>query len=121
MDERKLSRTQRFFIRFVDADTAAAIEAHSRGWILTCPHCGFQRSIWDLGGIRYKASGNSRMAMRCPQCGRRGWHKLRKADDFPTTRAPAWPIVRLILVIGLAVFILGAVLFRLIPKLLGTI
>ena len=32
--------------------------AESRAWIARCESCGGERSIWDLGGIRWKASGN---------------------------------------------------------------
>src|SRR5918999_2011936 len=91
------SGLQRFFTRFVDAETAASIEAHSRGWRVRCPHCGFERSIWDLGGIRYGASGRTRMLARCPQCGRTGWQKIEKAAEFPTDKPRAGPVLWLIL------------------------
>ena len=81
-----MSRTQRFFTRFAGAETAAAMEAHSRAWLVECPNCGHERSIWELGGIRYKAAGNPRTRLRCPKCGQAGWHKVHKAADFPTTR-----------------------------------
>ncbi len=115
------SGLQRFVTRFVDAETAAAIEAHSRGWRVRCPHCGFERSIWDLGGIRYRATGRPRMLGRCPQCGRLGWHKVEKAADFPTGKAPGWSILWLILSIGVAVLIVSALVAGLILKLAGAV
>jgi ribosomal protein L37E len=54
----------------------AAMEAESRAWMVSCPHCGFERSVWDTGGVRYKAAGTSRNYMRCPRCGRRGWNRI---------------------------------------------
>jgi hypothetical protein len=53
------------------------MEADSRSWELRCS-CGFARSIWDLGGIRWKTVGQPRTYsfMKCPKCGSRSWHKL---------------------------------------------
>lgn len=115
------SRTQRFFIRFAGAETAAAMEAHSRAWMVQCPDCGFERSIWDLGGIRYKAAGNPRMLVRCPNCGKAGWHKVCRAANFPTTPVPLWPLVRLILSVALALLIVTAVIVGLALKLTGAV
>jgi predicted RNA-binding Zn-ribbon protein involved in translation (DUF1610 family) len=115
------SSLQRFVTRFVDAKTAEAIEAHSRAWRVRCPHCGFERSIWDLGGIRYGGTGRTRMLARCPQCRRTGWHKVEKAADFPAAKRPVWSVVWLILSIVLAALILSAVLAGLILKLTGTV
>lgn len=100
MDSQGRSRIQRFFTRLVDAETAAAMEAHSRAWLVECPHCRHVRSIWELGGLRYKATGKPRTYFRCPRCGRGGWHRVYKAADFPVTSAPAWPLIRLILIVG---------------------
>lgn len=121
MAERPMSGMQRFFTRFVDAETAAAMEAHSRAWLVECAHCGFTRSIWELGGIRYKATGNPRMLGSCPQCGQRGWHKVHKAADFPETRVPAWPLIRLILSVTVVALIVIAILAGIVLKLVGVV
>ena len=55
---------------------AASIEADSRAWAYRCPNCDHERSVWEMGGIRWKAAGNSKRLMRCPACGRIGWHTL---------------------------------------------
>ncbi len=112
---------QRLVTRFVDPDTARAIEAHSRAWRVRCPHCGFDRSIWDLGGIRYGATGRTRMLARCPQCKRTGWHKVEKAADFPTGKPPVWPVLWLILSIVVAALILSAVVAGIVLKLAGAV
>src|SRR5688572_13563933 len=91
------SRIQRFVTRFVDAETATAIEAHSRAWLVRCPNCDFERSIWDLGGIRYKAAGRPRLLARCPRCGSAGWHKVEKAAEFPSDKVQVGGLVGLIL------------------------
>lgn len=109
--ERQLSGTQRLITRLVGPETAAAMEAHSRAWLVRCSKCGHERSIWELGGIRYRAVGEPRTLLRCPACGERGWHQIAKAADFPTGPAPGWPIVRLVLATLLGLLIIGAVIF----------
>jgi hypothetical protein len=51
------------------------MEAESRQWLAECP-CGSSRSIWELGGIRWKAAGQPRKLLRCPKCGELHWHKI---------------------------------------------
>ena len=76
MAEHRLSIIQRIARFFTSAGTFAAMEAESRAWRAKCPNCGFIRSIWELGGIRYKAAGRPRQLMSCPRCGARGWHSI---------------------------------------------
>ena len=45
---------------------AKSMEAESREWRRTYP-CGHARSVWDLGGIRWKAAGNPRQRVKCPK------------------------------------------------------
>jgi hypothetical protein len=33
----------------------ACMEAESRTWLIQWPRCGYERSVWDSGGIMYKA------------------------------------------------------------------
>ena len=54
-----------------------AIEAESRSWIMTCP-CGGEQSVWDAGGIRYKATGNPSRLAYCPKCEQNTMHALHK-------------------------------------------
>jgi hypothetical protein len=67
------SLAQRLISRLVPDPWASSLEAESRSWVVRCPSCGFERSIWEMGGIRWKASGSKRVWARCPSCGRRGW------------------------------------------------
>ena len=55
------------------------MEAHSRSWMVRCARCGFARSVWEMGGIRWKAVGEPRSYMRCVRCGERSWHKITRA------------------------------------------
>jgi hypothetical protein len=54
---------------------AAAIQAQSKRWMVTCP-CGFARSVWAMGGVRYKAKGEPRKRAHCPACGQVTWHVI---------------------------------------------
>ncbi len=50
------SRIQTLIQVFVSAQTFAAMETESRTWKVKCPNCNHERSIWEMGGIRYKAA-----------------------------------------------------------------
>lgn len=76
-----MSGVQRFFTRILPKRWAEDMEADSRRWTLQCPNCNFERSVWDIGGIRWKATGNSRNYMRCPNCGQRSWHTMYKKQE----------------------------------------
>ncbi len=56
------------------------MEADSKSWIAHCP-CGHSISIWDLGGIRWKAKGNPRAWIKCRKCGKASFHKLIKVES----------------------------------------
>lgn len=56
---------------------AEDIERESREWWITCPSCGFERTYWDIGGVRYKAKSKGKwVGQRCPRCGKRGMHPV---------------------------------------------
>ena len=95
---------------------AASMEAESREWMVRCPSCGYERSVWDSGGIRWKASGTSRQFRRCPNCGRRGWHIVYRPRDGAAPPASSRPNMRLVLALAgggalLAALVLAGVLF----------
>ena len=95
MDKEKMSFVQKLFTKLAGPDLAARMEADSRLWMVQCARCGYERSIWEMGGIRYKAAGTSRSYMRCLQCGKRNWHKIYRASGVsdsastPGSLAPA--------------------------------
>ncbi|MBX3014941.1 MAG: hypothetical protein KF832_25695 [Caldilineaceae bacterium] len=60
---------QKMIIALLPQRWAAAIEAESRTWVMQCP-CGHITSVWEMGGIRYKAAGNPWRIGRCAQCGK---------------------------------------------------
>ena len=75
-----MSWIQRFFVKIFPASWARSMEADSRRWFIKCPECNFEQSYWDLGGIRWKATGDQRTYMKCVNCGKRSWHLSYKKD-----------------------------------------
>jgi hypothetical protein len=55
---------------------AEEMEAESRSWMVRCNACELERSVWETGGVRWKASGRKLRLMRCPRCDRVRWHTL---------------------------------------------
>jgi hypothetical protein len=51
------------------AAMAKRMEEESRAWKMRCPE-GHEISVWDAGGIRYKASGKPVRLYRCKGCGK---------------------------------------------------
>lgn len=78
MDKDERSGAQKLITGAVSPSLREKMEAESRTWMVQCPTCHFERSVWETGGIRYKAAGNPRRLMRCPNCMRLGWHKIYK-------------------------------------------
>jgi hypothetical protein len=78
-----LSHLQQLFIRIFPASWAQEMEAESRDWMVRCHACGFERSLWETGGIRWKKKGNSRTWTwgRCPNCGKLSWHTVHRRED----------------------------------------
>ncbi len=73
-----MTRLQKLLLGFLPAHRRADAEAESRQWKIICAACGHATSIWDMGGVRYGASGKSLTRGRCKACGKRGRHTLRK-------------------------------------------
>lgn len=58
-------------------EMAEAMEAESRLWMMRCPE-GHEISVWDAGGIRFKAKGKAIPRLfKCSGCG-----KLRKMEFY---------------------------------------
>jgi hypothetical protein len=58
-------------LKIAPARLASSMEAESRKWMMRCRACDAERSVWDLGGLRYKARGEPTRMIRCPGCGTR--------------------------------------------------
>lgn len=60
---------QKIVFAIMPSSWRAHIQAESERWMLKCPNCGFERSYWDAGGIRWRAAGNKTVFGKCPNCG----------------------------------------------------
>lgn len=58
----------RKLINMISPELASRMEAESRKWMMQCPKCGHEVSVWDSGGIRYRASGTVWRLGRCSKC-----------------------------------------------------
>jgi hypothetical protein len=87
-DSVAMSRIQQVISRLVPTSWAASMEAESRTWMVRCGSCGFERSLWELGGIRWKRKGSGKTWTwgRCPNCGKLGVHSIARRD--PTASPP---------------------------------
>ncbi|MBE9029315.1 hypothetical protein IQ266_06005 [filamentous cyanobacterium LEGE 11480] len=64
-----MSKIQSLVKKYLPQSWSQALESESRTWVVECSHCCAETSVWEMGGIRYKASGNPMMAIRCSRCG----------------------------------------------------
>ncbi|HVJ87381.1 MAG TPA: hypothetical protein VM452_17110 [Caulifigura sp.] len=55
-------------VKWLPPTWQTAIERESRDWRVRCPKCLHETSVWDLGGVRYKAAGNCVRSVRCLHC-----------------------------------------------------
>lgn len=64
-----MSFIQKFVITVLPQSWSQAIRHESRNWLLHCPACDSIHSVWDLGGIRFKAASlDKKIRARCPHC-----------------------------------------------------
>lgn len=83
-----LSLAQRLIRFFVSAATFQRMKEDSMRWVFVCASCQKESSIWEIGGIRYKAFGESRTGIMCPGCRKFAMQKLKyKPDDAAITRS----------------------------------
>jgi len=73
-----LSVTQRLLRAILPSGWFQQMEAESRAWIMTCSQCGAEQSVWDAGGVRWKAKGQRMFHARCVSCGRVTAHSVNR-------------------------------------------
>jgi formylmethanofuran dehydrogenase subunit E len=80
-----MSFIQKLFTAVMPKGLMEKMKLDSQDWMMRCP-CGHETSVWDLGGIRYKAasSAGKRTMIKCRKCGERTWHRYyRKSEGQP--------------------------------------
>jgi hypothetical protein len=71
---------QTIIFLLVPASWAKSIEDESRAWAFECAKCDHRQSVWDAGGVRWKARGNPKSYRRCVACGKSGWQRLSRSE-----------------------------------------
>ena len=67
LKSQQYSFVQRVAKRIFPESWFQKIEHDSRCWIYECTNCGHERSVWDMGGIRYRGLPARKLAM-CTEC-----------------------------------------------------
>jgi hypothetical protein len=70
----------RWLIKALFPGLMIRIEAESRTWMMQCPNCGFETSVWEAGGMRYKGLGSVYRLGRCRVCGKIGMLRVYQRD-----------------------------------------
>ena len=76
----ELSFVQKFFKMISSPQGFEALKKESRTWLVKCSNCNYEKSYWELGGIRSGASGKPKMYMKCSNCNQRNWHTVYKKE-----------------------------------------
>ena len=71
LKSQQYSFVQRVAKRIFPESWFQKIEHDSRCWIYECTNCGHERSVWDMGGIRYRGLPVRKLAM-CTECKKTG-------------------------------------------------
>ena len=66
----------RRLIQFLSPGLMQRIEAESRAWMMHCPTCGYEISVWEHGGMRYRALGTVYRLGRCRNCFKIGMQRV---------------------------------------------
>ncbi len=72
---------RKLFQKILPQKTLADMEAESKLWMIQCSNCKFERSVWESGGIRWKAAGTPRRMMQCRNCGQFTLHVIYKKES----------------------------------------
>lgn len=78
------SRFQRFRnnLKQKAAERKEAMKEESMLWGFICKSCNERTSIWEAGGVRYKAKGEPRMRIKCPKCGVAAMQKVTRDTNI---------------------------------------
>lgn len=79
INQMKLSTVQKMVKFFSTKSKFEKIMNESKRYQFDC-NCGKTSSIWDIGGVRYKAYGKPSTLVKCPHCTKIAMRKIYKAD-----------------------------------------
>ena len=78
-----MSFGQQLLRAIVPRRLAEEIETESRSWMVRCNTCELECSVWEVGGVRWKAAGRPSRLVHCPRCGRAPRHTLHRRQVRP--------------------------------------
>lgn len=65
-----MTRFQKLLVTVLPGSWAEGLRAESESWRIRCLGCGASKSVWEAGGVRWKAkSCGKRTIVRCSRCG----------------------------------------------------
>jgi hypothetical protein len=80
-----MSTIQRFLSTVLPKAWVEEMRTESLRWMVQCT-CGFERSVWEIGGVRWKAKGNPKRLAACPSCGQTTWHSIYQKSGVKENR-----------------------------------
>ena len=73
---------QKIILKSVPKPVAISMEMETRQWHVVCPKCDHSRSVWELGGLRWKVSSyGQRLLAKCNHCSKWSVSKAEKRED----------------------------------------
>lgn len=74
-----MARLRNFLLKIMPRAWAEAAVADSKVTYAICTTCGTERTVWDMGGLRWNASrSNKRVGTWCPTCRTLRSHRFEK-------------------------------------------
>lgn len=105
--------------RYVLTDSGYdSVRQESEAWAMACP-CGAETSVWQMGGIRWKARGAPHRLGRCASCGQAFWGRLyrrRQRAQFQVMNEPSRQPIELDATTALLLWIDGVGCWMVFPR-----
>lgn len=78
--ESDMSITQNIAKHLLSDRLYESLRGESQTWVMRCP-CGAETSVWDMGGVRWKAAGEPQRMGTCRTCQRSFWGQVYRQAD----------------------------------------
>jgi hypothetical protein len=75
-----MSFIQKLLLVILPRQWGEEMMAESLQWQVRCS-CGSEYSVWEAGGIRWKAKGNPKLYRKCASCGQTTWQTIYRAEN----------------------------------------
>ena len=83
----RMTAFQQFLMTVLPRRWAEDLRAESESWKIRCLGCGASKSVWEVGGVRWKAkSRGKRTLVRCSHCGGLRMAAVERVEDGPRTQ-----------------------------------